>query len=656
MPEVKAVQFLAFVLLSIFAMPGLSGSVFAAPPLSVYGKLPGFEMAAISSSGDHVALIGTVGEERRLIVLDKELKPVKTALVGDAKIRRLQWVGDMAVLLEQSNTAALGIGFTANKAELYLAIVFPIDKSESWAVFAKNPHITGGVRSFYGLNQRDGQWFAYYGGITLESSMVGSDLVLLSTDPVLYEVDLQTRRARKIASRIDSQENDRDWLVGSDGKVSATLNLYAGSGTWEIRNRQGQKIAGGKNALGRVNLVSFGATPDSIIYSEEEESGEQRWFEVPLAGSAAKEVLQDVAIRWRLDDKRANRLIGYALDGDTLSYHFFDPHRQKVVAATQRAFPGVSMKLIDWNDRFDRLIVMTEGNGDPQTWWLVDIKTGKADPLGTSYPMADKDVAPMKMIRYKAGGDGTEIPAVLTLPPGIPARNLPVIVFPHGGPGGRDYPEFDWWAQAFAVRGYAVLQPNFRGSTGYGAAFENAGHGEWGRKMQTDVSDGLGQLVRDGIADPKRACIMGGSYGGYAALAGVTLQKGLYRCAVSVAGVSDVARMARTDLAESGGNPMLRRALKEELGSGRDLAAVSPIRFAANADAPVLLIHGKDDTVVLYEQSNDMAKALRAAGKPVEFVTLAGEDHWLSRSETRLAMLEAAVAFVEKHNPPGPVQ
>jgi dipeptidyl aminopeptidase/acylaminoacyl peptidase len=224
---------------------------------------------------------------------------------------------------------------------------------------------------------------------------------------------------------------------------------------------------------------------------------------------------------------------------------------------------------------------------------------------------------------------------------------------PHGGPGQRDYPGFDWWAQAFASRGYAVLQPNFRGSSGYGATFQNAGHGEWGRKMQSDLSDGLTFLVQSGIADPQRACIVGASYGGYAALAGVTLQKGIYRCAVSVAGVSDLSKMVATDIRESILSATLIRMLKQEVGSGRDLREASPIRFAAGADAPILLVHGKDDTVVNYDQSADMAKALQKAGKPVEFVTLVGEDHWLSRSETRQSMLEAVVAFVEKRNPAG---
>jgi dipeptidyl aminopeptidase/acylaminoacyl peptidase len=199
-----------------------------------------------------------------------------------------------------------------------------------------------------------------------------------------------------------------------------------------------------------------------------------------------------------------------------------------------------------------------------------------------------------------------------------------------------------------------VLQPNFRGSTGYGAAFQRAGDGEWGRKMQSDISDGLAFLVRQGIADPRRACIVGASYGGYAALAGVTLQKGIYRCAASVAGVSDPAEMIVTDARESGSNATLIRVLRKEVGSGKDLRAVSPLRFAAAADAPILLVHGKDDIVVRYAQSANMAGKLRDAGKPVEFLTLPGEDHWLSKGDTRLAMLEAVIAFVQKHNPADP--
>lgn len=287
------------------------------------------------------------------------------------------------------------------------------------------------------------------------------------------------------------------------------------------------------------------------------------------------------------------------------------------------------------------------------TWWLVDIKTGDAKDLGVSYTMRGADVGPMRMITYKAT-DGLAIQAVLTLPPGRNPKNLPFVVLPHGGPSARDYPGFDWLAQAFASRGYAVLQPNFRGSTGYGAAFENAGDGEWGRKMQTDISDGLAFLAKEGIVDPKRVCIAGASYGGYAALAGVTLQQGLYRCAVSVAGLSDLQTFYDDRMRISASNRTIFRNFQRQIGSGQNLKDISPARFADRADAPILLIHGKDDTIVLYKHSDIMADALKRANKPFELVTLPGGDHWLTTSETRLAMLEAMVAFIEKHNPADP--
>jgi dienelactone hydrolase len=653
MLQVKAVQFLAFAF-SIFAgMVCASQDAFAAPPLSVYGKLPGLERAAISPSGDHVALIGVLGEERKLIVLDKDKKALAAVPLGNAKIRSIYWAGEDHVLIYKSDTRNLSIDFVGDKIELYSMIVLPIRTGKFWHVFANNPMITGGVRGFHGIRQRDGKWYGYFGGIAFERvSRVLETLV--STEPVLFEVDLETQRATKIAPRADSWH--RDWLVGPDGKVSATLDLFRDTGDWAIRNGAGTKLASGVAKLGDVEFQGFGATPNTFIYSvgDADKNREAHWFEVPLAGGQATEILADAAVGATYFDNRSRQFIGYKKEGDTPSYLFFKAYQQKVMTATQKAFPGLSVHLVDWNDRFDRLIVMTEGPGDPQTWWLVDIKTGDADVLGRSYPMKAQDVGPMQMIRYKAG-DGMDIAAVLTLPPGRLAKDLPVVLLPHGGPAARDYPGFDWWAQAFASRGYAVLQPNFRGSTGYGNAFRAAGHGEWGGKMQSDLSDGLAHLVRQGIVDPKRACIMGASYGGYAALAGVTLQKGFYRCAVSVAGVGNVAKLANTKIRNSG-DPMLRRWLAEEWGKGRNLAAVSPVRFVGDASAPILLVHGKDDVVVPYDQSNDMAVALRAAGKPVEFLTLPGEDHWMSRSETRLAMLEAAVAFVEKHNPPDPLK
>ncbi|MDB5686134.1 MAG: peptidase prolyl oligopeptidase, partial [Rhizorhabdus sp.] len=545
---------LCLAVMAAFAVAGMTAPavpLYAAPPpsLSIYGKLPGVELVAISSSGDHAAMIGVVDGVRSLVILDQDKKALLGFPLGDAKIRGVYWAGDDRVLLYKSDTTKLDAGFITDQTELYTMIVIPLNGDKIWSVFGNEPKIKGGVRGFHGIQEREGRYYGYFGGITYDGDFRSPEPYLKSTAPVLYEVNLQNQRAKAIAPRSESNGFFRDWVMGPGGKVGATLDYTSRTGDWAVRNGAGQKIAEGVNPLGRVGLIGLGATPETVILSERLGAAEPRWFEIPLAGGERKEILADVSLDGAIIDEKTRQLVGYRREGDVPAYGFFDGYRQKVINATMKAFPGVSVHLADWNDRFDRLIVMTEGVGDPQTWWQIDIKTGKARDLGLSYPIDVADVGPMSIVRYKAG-DGLDIAGILTLPPGRSAKNLPIVILPHGGPADRDYPIFDWLAQALASRGYAVLQPNFRGSTGYGITFRRAGNGQWGRKMQSDISDGLAYLAAQGIADPKRACIMGASYGGYAALAGVTLQHGLYRCAVAVAGVSDVAKMAATDIRE----------------------------------------------------------------------------------------------------------
>jgi dipeptidyl aminopeptidase/acylaminoacyl peptidase len=247
--------------------------------------------------------------------------------------------------------------------------------------------------------------------------------------------------------------------------------------------------------------------------------------------------------------------------------------------------------------------------------------------------------------------------AYLTLPPGKEEKNLPLIVLPHGGPHSRDEPGFDWFSQALASRGYAVLQPQFRGSDGFGDDLLHAGFGEFGKKMQTDLSDGVRTLATQGMIDAKRVCIVGASYGGYAALAGATIDTGVYRCAVSIAGLSDLRQQLRYwewshNKVDARGERFWGRFLAVDDPDDLKLNDISPIKHVDKVTIPILLIHGKDDTVVPFAQSNDMADALKHAKKPYEFVTLKAEDHWLSKSETRLQMLQATVKFLETNNPP----
>ena len=634
---------------AVLATPALAADP---PPLAAYGDLPDFEDAAISPSGSNIAIVARDNGVRKLMMFDRDLRPTRSMAVDDLKIRSIEWIGDEAVLMITSQTEALDSHFTTNQAEFTRGIVVPVSPGKDVGiVFAKNRTLLDALYGHYGVRRVDGNWVGYFGGIRLSQRDDTQEYALEHTRPSLIEVDF-TRDGTRLASREARENSVRRWLVDAQGEVAATLDVRTESGDWEILGPRGDRVATGHHPRGAVGLVALGREGTSIIYSAEDEAGYRTLFEVPSDGrSAPAEILTDEPVVGIYTDQATSRLIGYLRRGTTDEQVFFDPAKQQLAAKIRQAFKGRTVRIAGWTPDFSRLLVRTSGNRDSGTWFLIEGAELKANYIGIERPaIAEEQVGPISTFAYTAQ-DGLGLDGILTLPPGREAKSLPVVIMPHGGPSGHDEEVFDWWAQAYASRGYAVFQPNFRGSTNRDQDFERAGHGQWGRKMQTDVSDGLNALAEKSIVDPARACIVGASYGGYAALAGVTVQQGFYRCAVSVAGVSDLSMFFRAETEASGLNPMVKVSLLEELGLRTGFDEVSPRRLAARADAPILLIHGRDDTVVPFEQSERMADALRNADKPYELTELRDEDHYLSRATTRRQMLAAAVAFVEKHNP-----
>lgn len=631
--------------------PAALAQTMPAPPVTFYGDLPAIEEAEVSPQGTYTALLMTTGGERVISVLDAAGNPVKQLAVGDAKVRTIEWVGEDAILLLRTETGRTPDRWTGQKREYLRGNVIPLDDARPVvSIFSGQRSVANTISTFDGIRMVDGRWTGFFGGLRMGNANGERNVVLDRYQPALYAVDLLTGDI-EIVAYPDDWPATRRWLVDESGKVGAVRQLDTANGNWRIENASGTTIARGQQERGEVSLIGFDASGTSVIYSYyDDEYGGSRRFSVPLAGGTPIELWKDEVIRTFIYQPYSGRVLGIQRESDA-SIELADPQAQQVLSDTLEKFSFASWsRIAGFTPDFSALVATTSGNYDSGTWYRVDAATGARSILGLEYPAIQGPViGPVSTFEYTAQ-DGLELEAILTLPPGREPRDLPVVVLPHGGPTAHDIEAFNWKAQAFAARGYAVVQPNFRGSTGRGAALLDAGDGEWGKKMQSDKSDALAALAEAGIVDPKRACIVGSSYGGYAALAGVTLQQGIYACAVSVNGIADLQPIMR-DL-RSGRRDIVTRSVDRQFGGRVDLDELSPAKFAGRADAPVLLIHARGDSVVPYEQSVIMQDALTDAGKPVEFLTLEGEDHWLSSAATRKQMLEAAVAFVERHNPP----
>ena len=346
-------------------------------------------------------------------------------------------------------------------------------------------------------------------------------------------------------------------------------------------------------------------------------------------------------------DTKDSRLLGVAVTEDERRMHWMDAELASLQAELDKAVGDRRARIVSFNRARTVYLVHLGGPDRPGSYHVMSAGDGKLQRLApVNERIGAAKLNPVKTIRYKAR-DGLEIPAVLTLPRSRPARGLPVVVMPHGGPFARDAEDWDWWSQFLAERGYAVIQPNYRGSSGYGTAFAEKGQGQWGLAMQDDLNDALAHLVKEGVADPKRACMVGASYGGYAAMRAAQRDGGLYRCAVSFAGISDMPALLRYDkgFLNSG------RAVDWLREQAPDLKGVSPINHAQDFSIPILLVHGKEDRRVPIKQSRELAEKLKKAGKDVRYVEQKLGDHHFSRQEDRLQFLTELEAFLKQHNP-----
>lgn len=372
-----------------------------------------------------------------------------------------------------------------------------------------------------------------------------------------------------------------------------------------------------------------------------------------LAGHDSEDVVSP-----DFDDEDAGDLRDVVTDGLKRHDYWFDSHYGHIQASLDASLPDHVNVLMGGSPA--HILVYSYSDVDPGRWYALDAASMKMMRIAQRHPEIDPArMQPMQTLHYPSF-DGTSIPAYLTLP-GKPAKPAPLIVLIHGGPHARDRWEFDSEVQILAAHGYAVFQPQFRGSTGFGKHFEEAGFGQWGLAMQDDITAGVHYLIDQKIADPQRICIVGTSYGGYAALSGLEKTPDLYKCGVSVSGPTDLERMGadRSDTSRSAvGRELIRLHIGDSASARDKLESVSPVKHADRVAAPVLLVYGKLDQRVPLSHGNHMHDALQDAHKDVQWIEFPHEGHGVALPEDRVVYYDAVFALlartIGKGEPPFP--
>lgn len=487
-----------------------------------------------------------------------------------------------------------------------------------------------------------------------QESNIGSNISAKAGGLSVQRVDVNSgrmtpvERANPAATAFDSDNQGRvRFLATTDrtatGYIRDSIRYFTrgkAGGDWRPLARD--TISG----LSAYTFLGFDESGDSILAARDRD-GRAALFRDAVEPGGASELLfahPTVDVDGVLRIGKMRRPVAAIYTTDSTEYAFFDKvleKRSKALSSALAGKPPVYILDESWDGK--RNLVFAGGVSDPGTFYRFDTTTKQLAALMPVRPaVSNRPAAVQSSVRYKAA-DGVEIPAYLTIPPGPAMANRPAIVMPHGGPSSRDQLGFDWLAQYFAQLGYVVLQPNFRGSAGYGEAwYAKNGFKSWETAIG-DVNAGAKWLVSQGIADPQKLVIFGWSYGGYAALQANVVEPALYKAVIAVAPVTDLAQMKRE--AERYSN---YPAIANEIGSGPHIAAGSPAQNAERFVAPVLMFHGDRDQNVDIEQARTMDSALGRAGKSHRLVVYPGLAHSLDDSGARTDMLKQSGEFLAK--------
>lgn len=650
------------------ALPQLAWAVEAAPPpnpatLDDLMRKPVVLDAALSPDGKRVAVLreSREGDKRMSYLLladaDALAKPVRVA-VGDVDVQQVEWASNDRLLIwilidKAEDGKPTGLWYYGEFVEIPVRRVLAIDADGGNGVVLFNNEKKF-LRRDFDLGKVVDMTPGDPGGVIMQIWNYGYD------GWVLHRVDVRTG----VATELERGTRSTLYWYLQDGVPVLRFDSSAGGRAVTVFARAPGETEWKKyrkfrrddlKKLADFDVLAATDEPGVLLVGAQTEADDTttvRRFDVKtltMGEIVAQQPGRDIEEVF-CDEKWG--LVASRFVEDRDNYRFSDPQLAAHYKGMNAYFGNqCNVRLYDVDETHNRFITRVSGPRQPDAFYLYDKAAKQFASLGESRPWLKDRLANMEPLKVKAR-DGLELTAYLTTPVSAAAGPRPMVVMPHGGPQLRDSLTYDLWAQALAAQGWLVLQPNFRGSGGYGKAFAKAGHRHWGDAMQWDVEDCVAGLVASGKADPKRLAILGASYGGYAAMMGPLLKPGLYRCAISRAGPCDLLQDLADTRADDGPDSPGYRWWVDLMGDPKTdeamLKAASPKLRANEFAIPLLLFHGTEDTIVDVEASRGMNRAMKKAGKPCDYVEVKGEGHsgWSDANERKF--LERSIAHIAK--------
>ena len=595
------------------------------PGPQVFGALPVETAPSLSPNGHWLAWIEHRSPQGRVVVFDLAARKVQRNFEAPERndLRSLHWCDEQTLLIGVSAS-----GFLNNRVRL---IAFEISGGAGHEVLSAFNYLVA--------------WRTSKPHTMIVATDTGG-----AKETRLLEVD--TRNGSTTLIREGGRFTVK-WVVDGDGSPVAREDWESLTGQYRVYAITGPSMREVLRHDDAQRPEVGGALPNGralVLLATNGRSHQAAWA-LPLDGSPLQLLADEPGadITGVLTDPYSGAAIGVFVSGAEGSVHWLDPAAKTRYDVLARAFPNRIVEPYSWTEDGKKTLVRVSSASQPPVYHLVDFESHRADIVAEEYPdLSEQALAEVKEITYKAR-DGTDILGYLAHPSGKTPQTTPLalVVLPHAWPHDRDYLRFDPLVQFLATRGYLVLQPQFRGSSGFGDAFREAGDRQWGRLMQDDLTDGVQALVTQGLVDPHRVCIVGTSgYSGYAALAGAAFTPELYACAVSINGLSDLGQVMDQGL--SGPfrvTSTTQSEWKKLLGSASEAKHASPINVVNSIKAPILLMYGADPYTAI-AQSQSMAKALQGAGKSVRVVTLPMDAEWSVRTASRVQVMQELEQFL----------